>query len=390
MAVLMSRQLVTVDRLVRNGIVTSPAIAVAAQTSQIELRLRRPTTVAPLLWDATTILQINLSLDIDGVAYRIIGQASGGVRAASPGNAAGKVELDEYRLLYRLPIVISGGVVKNVAELGSVRTASFSLTLLTGMVAQTEVLLAITTEAPAPQWIVSSSVAFDAVTSAQELNGDGILSLTHTSTGSDRAVFGASGCRNIQTSTSMTYGGTSMTEMWDFSHGSSSIATHGYRLAAQATGAQTVTSTLSGAAEDNGLGVISMTGVDQTTPVGTAVTASGVSTTPSVTVGSVGTDDLVVDGCMTAYGDGVTQTVGADQTSRFAELLFWNGSHLTGSSQLGSAGGVMSWTTSSRAWLIGAVAFKPVTVQGQPMIRRLGSIQHGRPVALGAHGVKVH
>ena len=32
----------------------------------------------------------------------------------------------------------------------------------------------------------------------------------------------------------------------------------------------------------------------------------------------------------------------------------------------------------------------PVAAQGQPMIRRMGSIQHGRPVALGAHGVKVH
>lgn len=106
-------------------------------------------------------------------------------------------------------------------------------------------------------------------------------------------------------------------------------------------------------------GAFSMTGVDQTTPVGTAATDTSTSdTTASTTVASVGTDDLVVD-ILAADSDFVA-TVGADQGDNDMQASL--SGQVTGamSTQAGSAGGVMSWTwTGARPMAQIAVAFKP-------------------------------
>jgi hypothetical protein len=222
-------------------------------------------------------------------------------------------------------------------------------------------LTVLTVEAQAPDVPFRSTVAFDAATDIIVISdADGIISLTHTSTGSDRGVFAKEA--NVQTaagslSTSTTYAGTLMVEMWDEVY-ATEWGHAGYRLAGQATGAQTVTNTLPAARDYHGFGVISMTGVDQTTPVGTAAFANGNSTTPSVTVTGVGADDLVVDGLSFDGYAGGTLTVGALQTERFREL---NAALLlAGSTQLGADGGVMSWSnTVAGIWGLGAVAFKP-------------------------------
>lgn len=203
------------------------------------------------------------------------------------------------------------------------------------------------------------AVAFDAATDVLESAGDGVVSLTHTATGSDRAAF-AGNCLIAGTTTtaSITYAGVGMAEIWDFLQ-ADGRAQAAYTLAGPSTGAQTVTATCdSGNPDFQVLGVQTMTGVDPTTPAGTPVTASGTTgTTISVTVGSVGADDLVVDQAF-FYTPG-TSSIGADQTLRNTEnpsIYF-----VRQSSQAGSAGGVMSWdsTDTFTAWLLGAVAFKP-------------------------------
>ena len=207
--------------------------------------------------------------------------------------------------------------------------------------------------------------AFDTATSAQELSGDGVLSLTHTAGGADRAAHAGVGIiasAGQQDSTSVTYGGTSMTEMTDTPFGvNSGQAT--YRLAGPATGAQTVTSTITDATPfTHFLGVISLTGVDQTTPVGTPVSATGTVSPATVTVASVGADDLVVDNVMLGAAL-VAPVVGADQTERWSQSEALNGGEGRGSTQPGTAGGVMSWTFTTDPgddWGIAAVAFKPV------------------------------
>ena len=202
-------------------------------------------------------------------------------------------------------------------------------------------------------------VAFDAVTSAIEVSGDGVLSLSHTASGSDRAAFAGSEAMEpsfaTTTTTSVTYGGSSMTEAWDLVFGADAAHSAGYSIVAPATTAQTVTATLSIINPvTHVLGVISLTGVHQTTPVGTAATSTGTATSGSVTVGSVGADDLVVDALITNDAE----TVGADQTGRWDRINgFVEG---VGSTQPGTAGGVMSWSWgSSKNFALGAMAFKP-------------------------------
>ena len=211
-------------------------------------------------------------------------------------------------------------------------------------------------------------VEFDATTSALEDTGDGIISLTHTAAGNDRAAFagGYGQLFNFNTiaHTSITYGGTGMAEQWDVANGQSGRTDQtnaGYTLAGPATGVQTVTSTINTTTPDRQfLHVITMTAVHQTTPVGTPVTGLQ-NLTPeslSVTVGSVGADDLVVDLFGGELEGASVPTAGADQTAHTEQSI--GGTKTNTSRQLGTAGGVMSWSaTDINNAMLGAIAFKP-------------------------------
>jgi hypothetical protein len=209
------------------------------------------------------------------------------------------------------------------------------------------------------------AIAVDAATDVHENSGDGVVSLTHTSTGSNRAVFAGVCGTDVDalTSTSCTYDGTAMTEMWDVTSGVFMNA--GYRLAGQSTGAVTVTSTI---AADipirQGLSVVSLTGVDQTTPVGTPQSATGSTSPASLTLASVGSDDMLVD--FLFLQDAGTITIGANQTERTTEDLADSWFAKT-STQSGADGAVMSWTFSASgvSWAYGAVAFKAAVSQAQ-------------------------
>jgi len=88
----------------------------------------------------------------------------------------------------------------------------------------------------------------------------------------------------------------------------------------------------------------SYTGVDQTTPVDTAATATGNSTAVTVDVSSE-TDDLVVD-VVTWQGGGGTITAGASQTDR-VNIAPANGASLAQSEEAGAGTVTMSWTKSA-------------------------------------------
>lgn len=94
-------------------------------------------------------------------------------------------------------------------------------------------------------------------------------------------------------------------------------------------------------------------GVHQTVSVGTASTAQGNSTTPSVTV-SGATGDMVV-GCL-YYDDSGTVTPGADQTERWdAGGLGAAGAY---SDEAGAASVTHSYTINSQEWVLAAIALK--------------------------------
>lgn len=208
-------------------------------------------------------------------------------------------------------------------------------------------------------------VAFDAATDVIELTGDGVVSLTHTCAGANRAVFagvhwhhagGGSGAGTL------TYGGSAMTQIWNVpADASLQQQNAGFQLTGQSTGAQTVTSDVETVEPlRHFLGVISMTGVHQTLPVGTEASASGTESPIAVTVGSVGADDLVIDNVF-LFGD-LFLTIGENQTlaneeDTAVEIDFRQ------SYQDGADGGVMSWTFSGTpdAWQTTAIAFKPAS-----------------------------
>jgi hypothetical protein len=116
--------------------------------------------------------------------------------------------------------------------------------------------------------------------------------------------------------------------------------------------------------------VSTYSGVDQTTPVGTAVTAqsAGVGTTTATVNASSAASELVVDGMITRQGQ--TITAGANQTDRgnVTDSANW----VAGISEEAGAGTVtMSWTLGSdNLWAIVAVPLKPAAAPtSSPMFR---------------------
>lgn len=336
-------------------------------TDVIVATLRRPTSAAPLAWDETGLLEVAIVITIDGKEHRCTGRARGGIQRADQTRDGGPLrEIAEYSLVYRPTWGFFGAREGKTQRLGErallAYTVRAELVTLEGS-AETELTLK-SSEAPAPDVPFKNSVAFDAATDAQESGGDGVLTLTHTSTGSNRGVFvgvGTGKFDNVGASpTSVTYPGATMTEQWDINSGTR-FYNAGYTGVAQNTGAQTVTSNVTGLSGTfHAMGVISMTGVDQTTPVGTAVTTNASTANPSVTVASVGTDDMVVDN-IHADPFSATPAAGADQTERYSEIETAQ-AVTKGSTQPGTAGGVMSWTQSGTdAKTLGAIAFKPST-----------------------------
>ncbi len=363
----------------RNDVFTSQRVAVDHLAATLTVRIRRPTTASPLTWDESSKLRVTLIVEVDGAAYRVTGTASGGIRSL-PGGP----ELGEYRLRYALPVQLGEKgrefmrgrqpdtegyyhdvPLTRVAEEASTIEAYVQVEHLTGGAIDLDILGATCVDAPPPTVRTKNSVAFDATTAAQEMSGDGVVTLSHTSTGSDRGVWAAvANASGVvpQLSTSVTYGAMGLTERADFDLGDGSFAKLAcYTGKGQATGAQTVTSTIAGATNDHVLHVVSFTGVDQTTEVGAVATATGASSPATVAVGSVGADDMVVDAMWHDFTSGAP-TIGADQTQRAAEdVIICN---FRGSTQPGTAGGVMSWTLSGSSvsgigWGSAAIAFKP-------------------------------
>jgi len=109
------------------------------------------------------------------------------------------------------------------------------------------------------------------------------------------------------------------------------------------------------------VGVMTFTGVDQTTPLRAFASASGTSSSASVNVSSA-TGELVFDTLMNSYDKAIT--VGANQMQR------WNNQGeptAGGSTEAGASTVTMSWSWSySNPWAIGAVSIKPVTSTPTP------------------------
>jgi len=135
-------------------------------------------------------------------------------------------------------------------------------------------------------------------------------------------------------------------------------------ITAPATGANNIVITFSAILRAVA-GGMSYTNVNQTTPFGTAATATANSMTPSVAVSSAA-GELVVDTVGIRENPAVNQTltVGAGQTQRYNLRSWTSGTNNNvvgaGSEEAGAASVTMSWTPfDARPWAIVAAPLKP-------------------------------
>ncbi len=222
-------------------------------------------------------------------------------------------------------------------------------------------------------WDHTLAIAVDATTTATVATGAADQTVSHTTAGSDRLMLvGISfGKTNGDSVSSVTYDGVALTHVGSQDDVSSESRVEIWRLVAPATGTADVVVTFSGTGhEDATIGVMTFTGVDQSTPLGVFAGAQGDSTSPSVTVASA-TNELVFG--VAAYnnsnnGDFVP---GAGQTERWD--LFGGGSaNGSGTTEAGAASVVTSWTIpDSSKWAAGGVSIK-VGASGAPTITNQG------------------
>lgn len=208
--------------------------------------------------------------------------------------------------------------------------------------------------------------AVDSVSSFSN-NGAGPFTWAHTCSGTDRLLrVTTSHFDSSDTVTSVTYNGVALTAVPSGSTNNGQYYITAYYLIAPDAGTYDIVVTVSGSVFDFGAGAISYTDAHQTTPLGTAVTATGTSTTPSVTVSSAA-DELVDDGLVIIHGG--TLSVGAGQTQRWNAIASGGFIKYAGSTEGGAASTTMSWSnSSSQTWAIVAVPIKPVGGGGSSSI----------------------
>lgn len=213
------------------------------------------------------------------------------------------------------------------------------------------------------------ALAVDAV-STMTGTGVGPFTWSHTCSGSNRVLkvdvmYYESG----DTISALTYNGVSMTVIPSSTVSNGQYTVTSYSLVAPATGSNTVSLTFTGSVFECSAGAISWTGADQSTPLGTAVTATGSSTTPSVTASSA-SGEVVADALIIVHSG--TLSVDGSQTQRWNAIGNAGFTKYAGSTEDGAASVPMSWSNStSQDWAISAVPVKPViTASG---IRQLSS-----------------
>jgi len=213
-----------------------------------------------------------------------------------------------------------------------------------------------------------AAIAVDSIsTNANETGAD--LSISHTTgTGSNRFMLVGISCEDDNASgmsvTSVVYGGSSLSQVVKQVSVQEAISEI-WSLAAPPAGAGTV---VIGIDEGSASGVsiaaavVTFTGVNPVTPLGTATGSIGNSTAASVTVSSA-SSELVFDNLAT--DDGRTCAADTGQTERFNFRTETGADGITcaGSTKAGAASVVMSWTLNSLdTWALCSVALKPALI----------------------------
>lgn len=345
----------------------SADIQLAEKADNIVLRVARPTVANPRAWNGDKLFA-RIIAEINGERYACSGSASGGQKT----HFLTGDEIEWYELHYQLPWGFLGQEdrPRRIGE-GKLNRRVW-VELEPESPTDLEIMASFgVSDAPSRERF-HRSVSFDAATDAFESSGDGTLTLSHTSTGTDRGVL-ATGIALDSVPPAldhMTYNSSAMTEQWDDTTFGAVCQMCGHTAVAQPTGSQTVSNGYVSAPINQWLGVVSMTGVDQTTPVGTYVTDSDTDSSAEVTVTGLDSDGMIID-CMVYDYDG-GYTVGADQTVRNTEDSGFSSDYANSSqaSSADSSSGVMSWTFGGSSgfaigWTLYAIEFKAAAAGGE-------------------------
>ncbi|MFQ5858700.1 MAG: hypothetical protein ACE5LU_24120 [Anaerolineae bacterium] len=164
----------------------------------------------------------------------------------------------------------------------------------------------------------SPGIAFDAAGSVVQNSTAASFTWSHTVSGSNRMLVVGVSIRNQQNETvsGVTYAGTPLTFVGTRSN-ETSARIEIWQLVAPAVGTDNVVVTLSAPAKIIG-GAISLTGVDQTTPIAASAFTAGSSTNPTINLSNVATSAWVIDAMAfrSTGTSGPTATPGGGQDQR--------------------------------------------------------------------------
>jgi hypothetical protein len=217
----------------------------------------------------------------------------------------------------------------------------------------------------------SAAIAFDATSNNGAENNVSSVSWSHTSTGSDLLLFIGVPTTDITASVgvdTITYNSVTATEIREDKHeaGNDNPMSSIWYLKAPSTGANTVSVTLDDTADHTGAGSITLTGVDQTTPLD-AHNGGTFSNDPTVTVATVAENNWVID---TQACDGVSTRCDKttdNGTQRWGFDLVPPRGYASGSTAGANASGdvTMSYSDDTGgATAMSAASFAPATAAG--------------------------
>lgn len=213
-----------------------------------------------------------------------------------------------------------------------------------------------------------AAIAHDADSNSGEVTTQ-TFTWTHTCTGSNLVLIVGvlidSGATD--TVSTLTYNGVALTFIRRDRLTVDGLTVELWYLAGPATGANTVSVTLSNAPSFSALaGAVSLTGVDQAAALDANNGATGAAgTQPSVTVTTVADNAWIVDAVMDNINEAITagqtqawQVAGPIANGRYAGEYF--------GPQTPAGAKAMTWTGLTRSWATSAASFKPASAAAAP------------------------
>jgi prepilin-type N-terminal cleavage/methylation domain-containing protein len=207
-----------------------------------------------------------------------------------------------------------------------------------------------------------SGVSVDAVSSGTTAAyTDTTMTVAHTTgSGSDRLMLVAISYNNNddETVTGVTYNGTALTQVGERNNGNDAQV-YIYILVAPDTGTHNVVINFSSALDEGAIaGVMTFTGVDQSTPLGTFASSIGDDSTPATVSISSASGELVF-GVVSSEYEALTASSGQDE--RWNMSISGAGTNGAGGTDAGAPTVTMSWSLdpSYNHWAIGGVSIKP-------------------------------